>query len=417
MKHEEPQDGDNLPPKHQVELVADGEGLAVIGKPNEVKKLLQYLGLYERSVDITGRIGSVLRTGADLADTAATMSAHSGRWVKLTAESAAKMKAFGLTDTQMAGISWAMLGKPGKIREWLQIETGPGSRLTNPAILTDLASILGKMARQHDEDAIKTFLERIERKSDKIIHSVHATQWAQLGGAGDVLRRANSVREVEGALDPTTWSQVTTEMHHIYAVQQYALGQLGDVAQEAEAITKPRELARALQEAESHVRQCLAMLAYSFDLSRAFDDLELDRVRRESPEGFAQRRSTLEAIREGRRDEFAQTAAQLISRLEAAADQANLKVLLHQPSAKKTVRVIGEVGIALDDYHEVMGIEGRQHGVEALRWWHAVRSSKHLKEAGTEAGQLVIKGLVGTAAAVVGSVAFKAITNDTKSAD
>lgn len=416
MKHEEMPDGDKLPPKHQVELVVDGEGMAVIGKPKEVKRLLKQLGLYEGSVDITGRVGSVLRTGGDIADTVAKVSEHSGRWVKLTAESAAKMKAYGLTDTKLPGISWAMFGKPGKIKEWLQLETGPGSHLTNPAALTDLASILGKMARQHDEDAIRTFLERIERKTDKIIHSVHATQWAQLGGAGDVLRRADRVREIEGSVDPTTWSQVTTEMHYIYAVQRYALDQLCDVAQEAEGITKPRELASIMEEAEPHVRECLAMLAYSFDLTRAFDDLELDRVLNESPEGFAARRSVLEAVREERRDAFAHTAAQLMGRMEAAADRANLKVLLHQPSAMKVVGAIKEVGTALDDFHEVLGIEGRPHGVEALRWWDAVRSSEHLKEAGKEAGQTTLKGLAGAALVAV-PFALRVLTQDHKSAD
>lgn len=59
--------------------------------------------------------------------------AESGRWVKLTAESAQKVKQFGLMPSKTPGVSHAMIGAPGHIRGWLQLESGvdPVTELTH----------------------------------------------------------------------------------------------------------------------------------------------------------------------------------------------------------------------------------------------------------------------------------------------
>ena len=51
----------------------------------------------------------------------ACLAENSGRWVKLTAESAEAVKKYGLMPTKTPGVSHAMIGEPGDIKQWLQV--------------------------------------------------------------------------------------------------------------------------------------------------------------------------------------------------------------------------------------------------------------------------------------------------------
>ena len=73
----------------EIQLVSDGDGLAVIGQSSDVKRFFLQSGLDtlpSKGIDLsklssaTGTAGAALQVGADIA-------ANSGRWVKLTAES------------------------------------------------------------------------------------------------------------------------------------------------------------------------------------------------------------------------------------------------------------------------------------------------------------------------------------------
>jgi hypothetical protein len=113
----------------EIQLISDGDGLAVIGSPTVVERFLDAEGLLSSSKDLgLHRLGPVLRAGAGVAQ-AGSEIARSGRWLKLTEESAQRAKKFGLMETDASGVSHAMVGKPGSIKSWLQIETGTGSRI------------------------------------------------------------------------------------------------------------------------------------------------------------------------------------------------------------------------------------------------------------------------------------------------
>lgn len=106
-----------------IQLISDGDGLAVIGDPTDVERFLASEGLPSKDLG-AGRLKSVFDTGAAVAQAGSEIAANSGRWVKLTTESAQRLKKFGLMETKTPGISHAMLGKPGSIKSWLQIEKG-----------------------------------------------------------------------------------------------------------------------------------------------------------------------------------------------------------------------------------------------------------------------------------------------------
>jgi hypothetical protein len=124
----------------EIELVSDGEGVVVAGEGSAVARFLDHAGLTWTAKEFgLGKLSTVLKSGADVAKTASGIAAQSAVYLKLTPESAKRLQdAGGLMKTKTKGISHAMLGDPGKVNKWLQIEDGPASFLTNPAVLSEV---------------------------------------------------------------------------------------------------------------------------------------------------------------------------------------------------------------------------------------------------------------------------------------
>ena len=69
---------------NEIQLISDGDGLAVIGNPAAVERFLVSEGLPSSKDLGLPRLGSVLSTGAAAAQAGSEIAANSGRWVKLT---------------------------------------------------------------------------------------------------------------------------------------------------------------------------------------------------------------------------------------------------------------------------------------------------------------------------------------------
>ncbi|MBQ1014590.1 hypothetical protein KBX53_27335, partial [Micromonospora sp. M51] len=78
-----------------IQLISDGDGLAVIGHPAAVDRFLTAERLPSKDLGLQ-RLSSTLRTGSTIAKGGAEIADHSGRWVRLTAESAAARKKYSL---------------------------------------------------------------------------------------------------------------------------------------------------------------------------------------------------------------------------------------------------------------------------------------------------------------------------------
>ncbi len=96
----------------EIELVSDGDGLVVVGNRSAVERFLDHAGLlpYAEAFGL-GKLSTVLKYGAEVANTAADTTEQSALYLKLTPESAKRLKdAGGLMKTKTKGISHAMLG-------------------------------------------------------------------------------------------------------------------------------------------------------------------------------------------------------------------------------------------------------------------------------------------------------------------
>jgi len=152
--------------RNGIQLISGGDGLAVIGDQAAVDKFLESKGLLasSRQLDLR-RLKPLLTVASDASQTASDIAANSGRWLKLTKESARRVAEHGLMETKTPGVSHVMVGVPGKVQNWLQTEQGLGSLAGNPAVLSGVAGVMAQAAGQQAVAEIADYLAKIDEKA------------------------------------------------------------------------------------------------------------------------------------------------------------------------------------------------------------------------------------------------------------
>ncbi|MCW2882488.1 MAG: hypothetical protein JWQ95_6588 [Sphaerisporangium sp.] len=352
---------------NEIQLISDGDGLAVIGNPTDVDRFLVSEGLSSKDLGLK-RLGSVLSTGAGAAQAGSEIAANSGRWVKLTEESAQAIKKYNLMTGSETGVSRAVLTENGKIKGLLELVRTPGSLLTNPALLAGAAGLMAQLAMQQTMDEITDYLATIDEKVDDVLRAQKDAVLADMIGVDLVIEEAMTIREQVGRVSEVTWSKVQATPVTIARTQAYALRQLDALAEKMEHKTKIGDLAKTSKEAEFKVQEWLAVLARCFQLQDAIAVLELDRVLDASPEELDRHRLALRAARQNRLELISRSTERLMARMDAAAGTANTKVLLHPTTSRALVHSSNHVAIAVVDFHGRLGIERGRQSLEARRW-------------------------------------------------
>jgi len=358
----------------EIQLISDGNGLAVIGSATGVERFLSSQGLSSKEL-APKRLGTVLGSASAAAQAGSGIAASSGRWVQLTEESTQLVRKFGLMESKTPGISHAMVGRPGDIKSWIQIVDGPGSLTAmalNPAALASVATFMAQRQMQASIDELKEYLAQIDEKVDDILRAQKDAVVADMIGVDLVIEEAMTVRDQVGRVSDITWSKVQSTAATIARTQAYALRQLDALAEKLERKTDMGELIKATKETEAEVQDWLAVIARCFQLQDALGVLELDRVLDAAPDELDQHRLGLKGARQNRLDVIARTTAGLIARMTEAASWANAKVLLNPFDSPALVRSSNKVVTAVVDFQGRVGIESDRQGVDARRWLAAI---------------------------------------------
>ncbi|MFF0659548.1 hypothetical protein [Micromonospora tulbaghiae] len=354
---------------NEIQLISDGDGLAVIGHPTAVERFLVSEGLPSKDLGLH-RLGSVLNAGAAAAQAGSEIAAHSGRWMKLTAESAKVVDKFPMVTNSVSGNAHATLrASNGQFVKNLQFVKG--AQLTNPALLAGAAGLMAQLAMQQSMKEITDYLATIDEKVDDVLRAQKDAVLARMIGVGFVLEEAMTIREARGRVDEVTWSKVQGAPATIAETQAYALRQLDALAEKLERKTAIGDLAKAAREAESKGQEWLVVLARCFQLQDAIAVLELDRVLDASPGELDGHRLGLRTARQNRLELISRCTERLLARMEAAAGRANAKVLLNPLDSPAVVKSSNHVSIAIVEFHGRLGIEGARQSSEARRWTDA----------------------------------------------
>lgn len=351
-----------------LQLISDGDGLAVIGEPSAVERFLAAEGLPSRDLDLQ-RLTSVLKTGSAVAQAGSEIARQSGRWVQLTKDSAEKLSKSSLMKGSSSDGNRAVLTEKGKITGLLEIVKGsPGHGLTNPALLSGAAGLMAQLAMKSTMEEITDYLAAIDAKLDDVLRAQKDAVLADMIGVGFDIDEALTLREHGGRVNEVTWSKVQGSSATIARTQAYALRQLDALAEKLERTTGIAALAEAAKAAESTAQDWLAVLARCFQLQDAIAVLEIDRVLDVAPDDFDGHRMGLRAVRQKRLDTISQTTLRLLARMDAAAGLANAKVLLNPFESPAIVRSRGHVAAAVTQFHRPLGIASGDQSVEARAW-------------------------------------------------
>lgn len=374
---------DRAPPESQestlssdVQRISDGDGIAVIGDPSTVESFLAAEDLSSQELALP-RLSKVVGGGAAGLQAGSEIAASSGRWVKLTAESAEKVKKYGLTPTTTPGVSHAMVGARGDIKGWVQIAKGPRAVSAKPAILSGGAGMMAQLAMQQTMAEITDYLARIDEKLDDVLRAQKDSVVSQMIGVGLQIEEAMTLRRHVGRVNEVTWSKVQAASGTIADTQAYALLQLDALATKLEDKSGIGDLAKATVDVAPKVREWLAVLARCFQLLDGIAVLELDRVLESAPEDLDGYRLGLRAARLERREAISRSTDRLLARLDAAAGVANAKVLLHPSASPKIVQSADRTAGALADFHALLGLGTDRSAVEARRWRVAATEVRH----------------------------------------
>lgn len=390
---------------NEIQLVRDGDDLAVIGEPSAVERFLREYGLWDgsRAMDL-GRIRPLLDVGAGLAKAASEISANSGRWMKLTGDSARIARQFPLLKNPETGNSYATArAKDGSsFVKNLQFESGPGSLLSNPAALSSVAAVMAQAAARQAGADVASYLARIDEKIDDVLAKVDGTVLKDMKGARAQINRALTMREHEHRVSDEAWGEVQNAFGKLADVQGYALGELRRIAEKLEAKTRVGKLAETAEVTAPEVQKWLSVLAECFQLQNSFDAIVLERAMNESPEALNARRRGLEANREERRDVIANETRKLLERMDVAVGRANAKLFWNRVSSPVVVESGNLLASRVHAFHGAVGIQGDPRSWDLKQLGRVAEVGAQVIQKSKEAAPVVVAGATLAGAAVVG---------------
>ncbi|MEU7027710.1 hypothetical protein AB0A60_13585 [Streptomyces sp. NPDC046275] len=352
----------------EIQLIRDGDGLAVIGDEATVERFLVSEGLPSQALR-PRPFRSALGDAAGAAQVASDIAANSGRWVKLTKESAQRIDQLGLRKSATTGLSTGVLkGPKGQIKGFVEFAKGSGPLRGNPAQLANVGAVMAQLAMQQAMDEITDYLAAIDEKLDDVLRAQEDDALSKMVGVEFVIEEAMTIRDEVGRVSDITWSKVQATPETIATTQVYALRRLDALAEKMERKARIGELASAAEEAESKARQWLAVLARCFQLQDAIAVLELDRVLDADPAELDRHRDGIRIARRNRLELISRSTERLVARMNAAADEANAKVLLHPTKSPAVVRSSNQVVAGVHDFHGRLGIESGRQSSETRRW-------------------------------------------------
>ncbi|ACZ21882.1 hypothetical protein Sked_19570 [Sanguibacter keddieii DSM 10542] len=356
----------------EIEIINDGEGVAILGDPAVVEQYLSSVGLESKELP-TRRLGASMSAAAGIAQAGSGIAASSGRWVKLTEKSAAALKQSTLMKGSSTGVSRAVLTENGgKIKGILEIVQTPASILTNPAMLAGVSGIMAQVAMQQAMDEINDYLAVIDAKVDDVLRAQENAVLADMIGVDLILAEAMTLREHTGRVSDVTWSKVQSTSFSIARTQAYALGEIKGISEKLEKQVQVGEIASLSATSRAKVLDWLAVLARCCALQDGIAVLELDRVLDSSPEDLETHRSGVLAARRDRVQLIVRSTQSLLERVDAASQSANTKVLLHPVAARTVVQVGNHVTRDVLDFQLRLGVDGERGALEARRWRDAV---------------------------------------------
>lgn len=395
----------------EIEIIVDGDGIALIGDGKEIEKLLSDSRLTSTSIDLprltpfAGKLGIAAQGGAEIV-------ANAGRWIKLTEESAKALKLGNAMKGSTGGFARTVLTENGKISKILEF-VKPGQLLSNPAFLTGVGGMMAQYAMQQAMEEITDYLKRIEEKLGDVVQALKDAQIAPMLAAADTIDDVLAVRDSVGRVSETSWSKVQAESSTLATAQNYALLQVASIAKKLAKSTQVPDALSITRDSETELTEWLVVIAQSLRLQDAVGIIELERIFDSHPEELDSHRQGLTAARRRRFAKIDGALSEFDAQLVASVEFANKEVVWNPFAAKKLGNAAKTMSDSIVEFQRLMGIESLSHEFGVRPWKEGAENfkdeaivavndvAKDAKQIAEKAGEKAKELAEGTASKVV----------------
>ncbi len=395
---------------NEIELISDGDGLAVIGSPADVEDFLKSLALTGRRVPAPStkeKPDAASGAMASIAD----LKKSIGGWIKLTEETIKIVEDLGLLPSKASGISARILSKTESLKSWTQVAERASSVAANPAMLTGVAGVMAQTALQASLEEITEYLEKIDRKLDDVIRSQTNAILARVDGVRFAVNEANAIKDAVGKVSDVTWSKIQNSSTTLFETESYALRQIQDEAHRINLESQLADMYQAIKTVETNIPMWLTILANCASLYDSIAIIELDRIMDTNPEDLDNHRIGLKAARANRMGAIAQALEGMLGKVSESVERANAKVLFNPLQTPKTVESCRGIALAIIEVSSVFGLSTQEQSSEARKWVDAaserIEATRKVTADTAVAVQNARKEAVSTAKVLKGKVSEK----------
>lgn len=207
--------GNNNPDDTQsVTIIQDEQGIVFLGDAGTIDLWLKDEGFDSKA--FTAKAVQTISSASKGAQAAGNAMAESGRWVKLTKESAELVAKYG-KNCKKGPFQAGVARQPnGRIIKHLQF-TQPGQ--LNPAMLTGVSGVMAQMALEQAVSEITDYLKEIDAKLDDLLRDQKDQTVSKLAGISHMIDETMLIYQQVGSISETTWSKMSGCPQDIATIQ------------------------------------------------------------------------------------------------------------------------------------------------------------------------------------------------------
>lgn len=399
---------DNADDVQNVTIVQDEQGITFLGDADAIDLWLKDEGFDSKAFKAKAvQTVSMASKGAQKASDAMV---ESGRWVKLTKESAELVAKYGTNGKKGNLFSGVARRKNGNIVKHLQFTKADH---LNPAMLTGISGIMAQMALEQAVSEITDYLKDIDAKLDDLLRDQKDQTVSKLAGFSHMIDETMLIYQQVGSISETTWSKVSNCPQDIATIQAYAIAKIKDLTEKVEREQDPKQVRPLTQQIRQEIHQWLGMLASAVRMQDQVSCIELARVCQEEPERLEAHKKGVVLARNKRLEEIEQSLNALGEQLGAKANTVGGQVLLNPYSSPHAIANIESITGDLNTFASTLQLEHiHLHVEDGPTWIQAAGkvvddTGKTLQNAGQktahavqDAGNAIAKGAQDTGAAV-----------------
>lgn len=357
----------------EITIVEEEQGLAIFGNPQLIENWLAEHNL--DSKDLTPNLLRAARTADASAQIATQYIEQSGRWVKLTKESAAIAKATQAT----SGVARASNGQIINHLKFAQV-----GGIFTPAGAVFLSGVMAQYAMEQQLSEITDYLKQIDQKLDDLIQDQKDKTFSELFAFRHAVDEAALIRESTGKVSSVTWSKVANIGQETARIQKYALQKLENLEKDIHKAKLASSLDESTKKASREIQTWLLVLGNALYIQDQLAVIEIDRVLEDDPESLENHKKAIYRARANRFDEIRETLGKMNAVLDPSWQKAKAQQVLSYKASKNSFNQLNRIDSELDKFSPIIGIEENDWSAENTRGWF--RAAKDL--AGEKAKQV-----------------------------